>query len=201
MSDTKISALAALTGANVDPAADLLEIVDTSTTTNKKIIVNALAQSMIVLGTEQASTSGTSIDFTGIPSGTKRITINFVGVSTSGTSLFLVQIGDSGGIEVTGYLGVTSGIGSAVVTQQTGAGFPIYFSAASSTTSGSLTLNLEDSSDFTWTVAGVFSDSTVPTSSVVSGSKATSAELTQVRITTVNGSDTFDAGVINISYT
>jgi len=53
--------------------------------------------------TAQASTSGTSIDFTSIPSGVKRITVMFSGVSTNGTSLIQVQIGDSGGIETTSY--------------------------------------------------------------------------------------------------
>lgn len=43
MADTKISALTALTGANVDAAADLLAIVDTGVTTTKKILVSELA--------------------------------------------------------------------------------------------------------------------------------------------------------------
>ena len=42
MADTKISALTALTGANVDAAADYLAIVDTSVTTTKKILVSEL---------------------------------------------------------------------------------------------------------------------------------------------------------------
>src|SRR3990167_6478732 len=58
----------------------------------------------ITLGTEQASTSGTAIDFTGIPSGVKRITVMLFGVSTNSTSNYLIQIGDSGGIETSGYV-------------------------------------------------------------------------------------------------
>ena len=42
MADTAISGLTALTGANVDSAADLLEIDDVSVTTNKKITVAEL---------------------------------------------------------------------------------------------------------------------------------------------------------------
>jgi len=52
--------------------------------------------------TAVASTSGTSIDFTSIPSGVKRITVMFNGVSTSGTSNTQVQIG-SGSVETSGY--------------------------------------------------------------------------------------------------
>jgi len=61
----------------------------------------------LVSGTSQASTSGTSIDFTGIPSWVKRITVMFNGVSTNGTSNKQIQLGDSGGFETTGYLGAS----------------------------------------------------------------------------------------------
>jgi len=54
---------------------------------------------VIVSGTAVASTSGTSIDFTSIPSWVKRVTVMFAGVSTNGTGSYLIQIGDSGGIE------------------------------------------------------------------------------------------------------
>ena len=57
----------------------------------------------IVSGTAQNSTSGTAIDFTGIPSWVKRVTVMFAGVSTSGTSPILLRLGTSGGIEITGY--------------------------------------------------------------------------------------------------
>jgi hypothetical protein len=35
---------------------------------------------------------------------------------------------------------------------------------------------------------------------IATGSKTLSAELTTVRITTVNGTDTFDAGTVNVSW-
>ena len=79
----------------------------------------------IVQGTPQASTSGTSIDVDSLPAGVKRITINFVGVSTSGTSNLMVQIGDAGGIESTGYLGAAcwnTDSSSMVTTFTTGSG-------------------------------------------------------------------------------
>lgn len=204
MADTKISALTSLTSTGVDPAADVLAIVDTSVTTTKKITVTALAQASIVLGTEQASTSGNSIDFTSIPSGVKRIVIMFVGVSTNGTAAIIVQIGDSGGIETTGYSGslISTISGSANTGSARTDGFGVSNpAAASSLFHGSLILSLENSSAFTWVGQGITGLSTGNQTDQSGGSKSTSAELDRVRITTANGTDTFDAGVINISFT
>ena len=162
-------------------------------------------QAGITLGTPQASTSGTSIDFTGIPSGTKRITINFVGVSTSGTSIPMVQLGDSGGVETSGYTAnAATAIASGGLNFTAGTtGFPLrgFAAAAGNTLTGSLVLTLEDSSDNTWIANGTFYQSTATVDhGFVTGTKATSATLDRVRITTVGGTDTFDAGEINISY-
>lgn len=153
------------------------------------------------IATEQASTSGTSIDFTSIPSGVKRITVMFVGVSTNGTSNVIVQIGDSGGIETSGYSSAASFVTTGVGTTSSTAGFIVNpTNQAAGLLSGSVTLNLEDSSDNTWVSSGVLSRDTTG-AAMSGGSKATSAVLDRVRITTTNGTDAFDAGVINISYT
>lgn len=201
MADAKISALAALTGANTDPVNDVFVIVDTSATTDKKIAVAEVAKAMHVMGTEQASTSGTSIDFTGIPAGVKRITIMFVGVSTNGTSHKLIQLGDAGGFEATGYSGASTTLsnGTPSSTNYT-TGFGIESSSASDALHGTITLTLENASAFTWTATGIIAASNGAGTWTSAGSKSLSAELTQVRITTVNGSDAFDAGAINIQY-
>lgn len=153
----------------------------------------------ITLGTPVASTSGTSIDFTSIPAGTKRITINFSGVSGSGTSNMLVQIGDSGGIENTGYAsGATNDNGTRVTST---AGFVIISAnAAGSLFSGRVTLELLDAANFTWVSAGQMCETGSGMDGESGGNKSLSAELDRVRITTVGGSDTFDAGEINITY-
>ena len=149
----------------------------------------------ITLGTEQASTSGTSIDFTGIPAGTKKITVMLVGVSTNGTSNIMIQLGDAGDFEATGYLAQVAGTAFT-----TGFGLTIS-TAATDTWRGVATLYLEDSTDFTWVYLSNMAETTTATNlRSAAGSKSLSAELTRVRITTVNGSDTFDAGAINISY-
>jgi hypothetical protein len=156
------------------------------------------------LSTEQASTSGTSIDFTGIPSGAKKIYVQLIGVSTNGTSNLIVQLGDSGGIESSGYNGSVSGINSSgvgVAGASFSAGFVIANGViAAGTYSGHVILSLEDASDFTWACSGVLARTDVATNFFYAGHKATSAALDRVRITTANGSDTFDAGAINIIY-
>ena len=158
-------------------------------------------QNPITLATEQASTSGTSIDFTGIPAGVQRITVMLVGVSTNGSTDLLIQLGDSGGIESSGYLGSASRITNVVQTSTSTAGFVVTSgNSAGSAFQGSVTFTLERASTFMWTSQGVVNDTSGGATIPSGGSKATSAILDRVRITTVNGSDAFDAGVINISY-
>jgi len=152
--------------------------------------------SAIVSGTAVASTSGTSIDFTSIPSWVKRITVMFNGVSTSGTSNLLLQIGDSGGIETTGY--VSSAVYSTAVTSSTSAYVLLWGLAASSDTIQGLVI-LSNLSGNTWVTNGNLADNN-QRCSVNAGGKTLSATLDRIRITTVNGTDTFDAGSINILY-
>ena len=159
--------------------------------------------SPLVSATAQASTSGTSIDFTGIPSYAKRITVMFDGVSSSGTSLWLLQLGDSGGVETSGYLGSSgrSGSSTAASSATNAAGATLLNSvAAASTYCGSIKVELLNGT--TWVINGLVGDmaSGNPTMYYSAVSKTLSAALDRIRITTVNGTDTFDAGSINIMY-
>jgi hypothetical protein len=165
------------------------------------VTINSGAVLGITSGTAVASTSGTSIDFTSIPSWVKRITVMFQGVSTNGTSNLQIQTGDSGGVETSGYtsnpIQLTGGTNVGVSITS---GFGITSSnAAAATISGHAVLTLIDSGA-TW----IFSSNTAYTATAIyvsSGTKALSpGPLTTVRITTVNGTDTFDAGSINILY-
>lgn len=156
-----------------------------------------------VVGTAQATTSGTSIDFTSIPAGTKRITINFVGVSTNGTSIVMIQLGDSGGIEATGYLANAADLagGPAITVSQFTTGFGVTGGgAAASVLHGRVVLELENVSAFTWVSTGSIARSDAAVVNTGSGSKSLSAELDRIRLTTVNGTDAFDAGAVNIMY-
>ena len=157
------------------------------------------------LGTPVPTTSGTSIDFTGIPAGTKQIVISFVSVSTNGSSGYLIQIGDSGGVETTDYLSMTVYFatgGTAQFENRTiGYENKVNFNSGSGTiVSGSITLTLENSTAFSWVATGILFNTSVKECSFNAGNKSLSAVLDRVRITTVGGTDTFDAGEINIAY-
>lgn len=156
------------------------------------------------LGTPVASTSGTSINFTLIPAGVKQIVISFKNVSTSGTSAILVQLGDAGGINTSSYgsAGYVLENSVAVSGGSSSSGFRIRTSNASNQLSGNIILMLENSTTFSWSAAGSVSDGANNTDQMylVSGGISLSATLDRVRITTVNGTDTFDLGEINIAY-
>ena len=146
-------------------------------------------------GTAVASTSGTSIDFTSIPSWVKRITVMFNGVSTNGSSPIHIQIGN-GSVVTSGYVSQTwsqnTNSGSAT------AGMPI--SATNATASvwyGQFILT--NISGNIWAGNGCVGGSGTYMS-LASGGITLGGTLDRVRITTVNGTDTFDAGSINILY-
>lgn len=156
--------------------------------------------SRIMLVAEQASTSGTSIDFTGIPAGVKRITVMFKGVSTNGTADILFQLGDSGGPENSGYLGAGSIMSSAVASTAYTAGVGLPMGSAAVVLHGSITFTLERASTFSWAASGVFGTSDTARTITTGSSKSLSAELDRVRVTTSNGTDAFDAGAMSLCY-
>jgi hypothetical protein len=159
----------------------------------------------IVAGAVQTTTSGTAINFTSIPSWVKRITVMFSGVSVSGSSPINVQLGTSGGIQNTGYSGTGVGIGpgGGVAVSALSSGFQLCDnanSAAAATWRGSMTLSLLDSSTGIWACASNTARGDSATTGLCQGSKTLSGTLDRIRITTVNGTDTFDAGSVNILY-
>lgn len=189
------------TKAATNAAAGFIEIaiqseVDAGTSTTLALVPSL---NRIALGTEQASTSGTTIDFTGIPSGTRRITVMGSAVSTNGTSGLMVQIGVSGGIENSGYTGGTNQ-GSTPTAFTTGFGVMEAMTAANGY-NFKMVIDLENAAAFRWIASSSCID-TAATQGLRSsaGSKALAAVLDRVRITMFNGTDAFDAGVINISY-
>ena len=147
------------------------------------------------------SASGTSVDFTSIPSWVKKITVMFSGVSTNSTSPPQIQIG-AGSVTTSGYLGSNSLVGSSVVTVNFTSGFGIGINTsnwlAANILHGSIVLSLITGN--TWSASGCTSISNGANSFLTSGSIALGGTLDRVRITTVNGTDTFDAGSINIMY-
>ena len=157
----------------------------------------------LTFGTVQAAT-GTSVDFTGIPSWVKRITLMFDGVSTNGTSLPLIQLGDSGGIEATGYTGVTyTVVAASSATIAYSVGFTLAPTSnwlATALVYGSYTLSLMNVATNTWAIQGTIGRPDGVYVFGAGGTKSLSATLDRIRLTTTNGTDTFDAGTINILY-
>ena len=160
-------------------------------TTNSGAVYNGIAS-----GTAVASTSGTSIDFTSIPSWVKRITVMFAGVSTNGTSGYLIQIG-AGSVTTSGYLSNVSASSAAGVSTS---GFLLCTNFTSSTNqSGIVTIATIGSN--TWVESSTISPNAGSYNvSIGVGNITLGGTLDRVRITTVNGTDTFDAGSINILY-
>jgi hypothetical protein len=153
----------------------------------------------LTLATSQATTSGTSIDFTGIPSWVKRITVLLNGVSTNGTSNPILQIGDSGGIETSAYTGATGYYGATSAVLNFSSGFLVNYGVGAATTaSGIATICNVSGNLWVFGLNAANEDSAFVLSG--GGSKTLSAALDRVRLTTVNGTDTFDAGSVNIMY-
>lgn len=156
------------------------------------------AKSILTSATAQASTSGTSIDFTGIPSWDKRITVMFNGVSTNGTSLIQIQLGSTSVVTsgYTGYYFMTNTIRGAL-----SSGFIVNgVGAITSTNYGTAGITLLSGNTWGSNMTMVDSGVSSATPTQCAGSLALSGALDRVRITTVNGTDTFDAGSINIMY-
>jgi len=150
------------------------------------------------LMTAVASTSGTSIDFTGIPSWAKRVTVILNEVSTNGTSALLIQIGN-GSVITSGYVSTSNSFNQSSSTSgaSSTAGFVVNSNDATFVRSGIVTLHLVDTSN-TWISSHMVKLNTSQVA-VGGGSKGLSGVLDRVRVTSVTP-DTFDAGSINVMY-
>jgi len=156
---------------------------------------NTGAVTTVTLLTAVSTTGVTLHDFT-VPSGVKEICVTGVGYSTNGTSPIIVQLGDSGGIETSGYV---SQAGDYSGDTNSTAGFILTVPAAASAHQFKYNLRLVQAATFLWAGEGACAGSTLFSGA---GSKATSAEVTTVRITMANGTDTVDAlTYLNVSYT
>ena len=158
------------------------------------------ADGLLTLGTAVASTSGTAINFTGIPSWVKRVTVMFNEVSTNGTSAAQIQLGISSGIVASGYLGTSSNIdGTGQSYTNNSAGFRVNSGTAPNINLyGQARISLLGSN--AWVMDSIVGRSDIAGLMFGAGSITLSGTLDRVRITTVNGTDTFDAGSINIMY-
>lgn len=195
------TAAASTTAQGVSELATTAE-AQTGTDATRTLTPSTMKAAQIQPQTAVTLTTQTAVDFTSIPTWANRITMLFSGVSTNGTSAPIVQLGDSGGFETSGYTGNVS-LGSNGVAWTVGAtpaaGFGISTStAAGSSYTGKLILNRINGNE--WIASGDWAQTTATiTTNLLTGAKTLSATLTQVRLTTSGGSDQFDAGTVNIS--
>jgi hypothetical protein len=195
------TASTARTNLGVAIGTDVLAYVAPSTNgnvlTSNGTTWTSAANNKLTSGTAQNSTSGTNIDFTSIPSWVKRITVIFNEVSTNGTSVVQVQLGDSGGFENTGYLSTRVEISSSGTASSITTGHSVVGGSAANVASGTIVFQLLGSNIWIGTSSVKQSTTFI---SIGNSSKTLSGTLDRVRITTVNGTDAFDAGSINILY-
>jgi hypothetical protein len=195
MSELKVNKVTPRSGTTVTlgDSGDTITIPSGATLSN---LGTATGFGEIISGTSVASTSGTSIDFTGLPSTVKRITVMFDGVSTSGSSRILLRIG-AGSVDTSGYQATATLNG--LDSTETSGYFACWRGDAGNVVNGAITLTYFGSN--IWIQGGSTSaNAGAATGAVYMGRKTLSGVLDRTRITTVNGTDTFDAGSINIMY-
>lgn len=144
------------------------------------------------------TTSGTAVDFTNIPSWAKRLTVMINGVSLSGTSQLLVQLG-SGSVQNTGYtsnqttteaLAAVSGANSTAGMLASGG------AAASNNWNGVMEILLVGGNS--WVENFIVGYTGANVSSQGGGKVTLSGVMDRLRFTSVNGTDTFDAGSVSL---
>lgn len=160
-----------------------------------KIATTAYVDSYLSYATEQNTTSGTSIDFTGIPSWVGKITIMFYGVSTNGQSPVQVQVG-AGSVQTTGYL-TSASTYSVSIASTTG----VVINGASTTDTRYGAIVLVKITGGRWICYGnVLTGTGANQSWGTSGVFDIAGTIDRFRVTTINGTDTFDAGSVNARY-
>jgi len=150
--------------------------------------------------TEIVASSQTAMLFSSIPSWVKRVTVVLGSLSTNGTSEVIVRLGDSGGVEATGYVGTTSFFSSTAFSAVSlSTGFLVSFGSgdtAAATRSGSLVLTKGPGN--AWFCSGTAGLENDTFTSIINGVTNLDSDLTQIQITTVGGANTFDAGLVMV---
>jgi len=165
-------------------------------------ITTAKLAQPITFGTAVATTSGTQVNFTDIPTWARRITVMFNNVNINGTSHLLTQVGTTSGIVSSGYVSywTVSQFQNYVNSSSGTSGFGTWND--SNTSIRYLTLGLYNISGNSWisTHNGGLNYSTVNASVVGGGGITLSGSLDRIRISSATPTDTFGSGSINIMY-
>lgn len=176
---------------------DMVSDSETALSTQQSIKAYVDTRALFTRGTAVATTSGTSVDFTSIPSTVKRITVMLSGVSTNGTSPIILQLGDSEGIEITDYLGSATEVRATPDSDL----FTTGFGLLQSPSAGDLYYGIATITNLSgnvWVYSFTGGSSTTANTYIGGGSKTLSTTLDRIRLTTTGGVNTFDAGSVNI---
>ena len=201
VTDTLVTLAATQTLTNKTLTSPTISSPTMTSPTMSGAVVSAMASSVITSGTAVPTTSGTAVPIlTGIPSWVKRVTLSFNGISTSGTSGIIIQLGPSSGYTSTGYTGSsTNGASSTTNTANITAGHGITGAPlAANIYYGTATFTLFSGN--TWVGSSVIGSTGTPQFGLGGSAVTLSAALDRIQITTVSTTDTFDAGSINILY-
>lgn len=165
------------------------------------IVTGTAGNLMLVQNASRITLASTAtVISTTIPSWVKRIVLNIVGMTTNGTSGYIVQIG-SGSYTSTGYLGSGSVVATSGATTAFTTGFGMHNNNGATTVNHvTMTLNLQNAATNTWSESHTGAYSNLAVTMFGGGSVSLGGVLNQLRITTVNGTDTFTAGTINFQY-
>jgi hypothetical protein len=178
---------------------DAITISDTETITSPVFAGTPTGVGVLTsMGVQTAS--GTAVTFSGIPDWAKRITVMMSGISTASTGVTTLRLGTAGGIEITGYASWIQSVAASSTNGSLSAtsGFEVETTgAAGRALRGHVIINKVNGN--VWEIAGQFNDS-VSTMMILAGDKTLAAALTQLVLTTTGGTDTFDAGTINVMY-
>ena len=192
-------------------ASDLIMYGDATDSNNTKrdTVQGVLDLGGPTLGTATASTSGSAVSFTSIPSGIKRLVFTMHVISASSNGGLNMTIGDSGGLETSGYNGSNLGQNNNANQYNDDIGSNIHlindssYFVAAATYSGQVIFNCIDTSNNIWAFTGFIAEADhsgtdTDLVSYVIGSKALSGTLDRVSLNCSAG--TFDAGTVNILY-
>jgi hypothetical protein len=147
----------------------------------------------VLLTANKAATS-TAFDFVGLPTTLRRITLLFSGLSTNGTSNMMFQLGTATSFVTANYLG---GCISSTYAFGNNAGF-LFSLNVTSTVIQYASCVMTSPDGYTWHLCGTTFRSPSGYMGPVTGSLTLSEPLTRIRITTVLGTEVFDAGTVHL---
>jgi hypothetical protein len=168
------------------------------TTGSTAVVTPAMMTQPLTVDVAKPTTSGTAIGFTGIPSWVKRVTVLFSALATNGSSIPIIQLGNST-YKTSGYVGGVAFSGVAMGASNFSSGFMLSGGwGAPNVMHGSIVLNLISSNTWIASIVGGFSQAGY--GAVGSGTVSLTGTLDRIQLTITNGTDVFTAGSMNILY-